>query len=1053
MRFRQTVIVLALTWALGLGNNSVTLNAQVAAGTIQGTISDALGAVVPDASIIVRNLATGEVRKLTTTQDGFYSAPNLLPGEYEISASAKGFTTQKEAKVSLAISAVQVVNFALRVGSTTEVIDVSGAAAGVDVATSGVSGVIGERRIRELPLNGRDWTQLATLEPGVSTIRTENALGNRVQQGEGTMMTISGGRPWQNNYRLDGTSINDYSNGAPGSALGTNLGVDAVEEFSVLTSNYPAEYGRSSGGVINAITRSGTNKLHGTAYNFHRNSALDASNYFDVTKPPFHRNQFGASGGGPIIKDRTFVFGDYEGIRQSLGTTQVADVPTADARLGNLSTGPVQVNPASLAFINAFYPLPNRPASGDTGQYAFSGQQITHENYFTIRADHKISGSNSLFGTLVMDRADTNQPDELNNKTFGYLTRRYIATIQDTQTIGSRLVNSTRVGFNRVVAQEGLTQAINPASSDLAYSSTPGLPAPQVTVPGLTAFTGGLGGFSQHFYHYNSYQFGDDAFLTTGSHSLKAGLSIERIQNNEFASAAPDGNFKFGSLRNFLLNQPTNFVGVVPGHATERGIRESVVGAYFEDDWRFRPSLTLNMGLRYEMSTVPTEVNGKLSTLRSLTDTTPHLGDPFFNNPTLKNFEPRIGLAWDPSGKGKTAVRAGFGLFDVLPLPYLFELITEFSSPFYQQGKISNPPAGSFPGGAFPLIAANSNTLRAAYVDPNPPRDYVMHWNLNIQQELAPRLTAMIAYVGSRGVHQPGSHEDLDTVLPTLTSRGYLYPDPGTATRINENFGRIGGVLWNQDSYYHALEVRITKAMSHNVQIQGAYTWSKSIDTGSTSIGTDAFGNSLINPPFFAGRQLRSLSDFDQRHNLVVHYTWVLDYAKSLPTPAQAILGGWQLGGIVQASSGVPFSVLLGGDPLGQGTSDNTALPDRVSGPGCSTLTNPGNPLNYIKLQCFSYPNPATLMGNLRRNSLIGPGLLNLDMSLFKNNRIRRISEDFTVQFRVEAFNLFNHANFAPPLANNTVFDESGAAVPLAGRIDATATPSREIQFGLKLIW
>jgi hypothetical protein len=241
--------------------------------------------------------------------------------------------------------------------------------------------------------------------------------------------------------------------------------------------------------------------------------------------------------------------------------------------------------------------------------------------------------------------------------------------------------------------------------------------------------------------------------------------------------------------------------------------------------------------------------------------------------------------------------------------------------------------------------------------------------------------------------------------------------------------------------------------MSRNFQIQGAYTWSKSIDTGSTSIGTDAFGNSLINPPFFAGSLLRSLSDFDQRHNLVVHYTWVLDYTKSLPTAAQAVLGGWQLGGIVQASSGVPFSVLLGGDPLGQGTSDNTALPDRVQGPGCSTLTNPGNPLNYIKLQCFSYPNPATLMGNLRRNSLIGPGLLNLDMSLFKNNRIRRISEDFTVQFRVEAFNLLNHANFAPPLANNTVFDESGGAVPLAGRIDATATPSREIQFGLKLIW
>jgi hypothetical protein len=1056
-------LVAALMLALFALTSPRSLEAQVAAGTIQGTVSDNSGAVLPNVEILIENLATGVAKSAITTSEGFFSVPNLLPGNYRVSATAAGFAAGVESDLSLAIGAVRVVNFALKVGSINEKVEVAGASPDVDTSTSQLSGVIGTRRINELPLNGRDWTQLATLEPGVSTIRTQQGLGNRVQQGEGTLLTVSGGRPWQNNYRLDGTSINDYANGAPGSALGTNLGVDAVQEFSVLTSNYPAEYGRSSGGIINAITRSGTNQFHGTAYEFLRNSALDTKNYFDSGKiPPFKRNQFGGSAGGPIRKDRTFIFGDYEGVRQSLGTTQLADVPTQAARDGQLSTGVIPTpDPAAVAFLNAFYPLPNGAIapSGDTGQFSFTGQQITHENYFTTRVDHKISQRNSLFGTYVLDRADTGQPDELNNKEFGYLTRRQIATIEDAQTIGNGIVNAVRFGVNRVIAQEGLTpKALNPAVADLAFSSTPGLPAPQIQVPGLIAFSGGLGGFSQHFYHYTSYQASDDAFMTKGAQSIKFGISFERIQNNEFAEAAPDGLFKFGSLGDYLNNVPKSFTGVIPGKATGRGIRESVIGLYVQDDWRVRRNLTLNLGLRYEMNTVPTEVNGKLSTLRSLTDTVPHLGSPFFNNPTRRNFEPRVGFAWDPFGNSKTAVRGGGGFFDVLPLPYLFEIVSTFTAPFYEQGKINSPGQGSFPGGAFSQIAANSSTLRAGYVDPNPPRSYVAHWNLSVQQQLTSNLTAMIAYAGSRGIHQPEPKEDVDTVLPTLTPQGYLYPDPSTnPQRINENFGRIGAVLWNGDSYYHALEVKITKRMARNFQIQGSYTWSHAIDTGSTSVGSDAFGNSLINPIWFASALNRGPADFDLRHNLIVHYTWVLGTGKALPTAARLALGGWQLGGIVQASSGVPFNALLGGDPLGQLTSDNSALPDRLSSPGCGTLTNPGNPANYIKLQCFAFPGPPAtpglLRGTLSRNALFGPGLFNIDMSLFKNNYIPRISESFNLQLRIEAFNLFNHPNFAPPLNNSTVFDDTGNPVSLAGKIDSTQTPSRQIQFGLKAIW
>ncbi|PYY20278.1 MAG: hypothetical protein DMG60_00775 [Acidobacteria bacterium] len=1038
--------------ALLIGFHSTAALAQVAGGTLQGSVIDSTGAALPAAQVTATNVATGVVRDVRTNRDGVYTLPNLEPGEYELSVEAKGFAILQQ-HLKLDVGAVRVINFNMKVGALTEKVEVSTTSSTVELGSSEISGVIGSTRITELPLNGRDWTQLATLEPGVSSIRTENSLGNRVQQGEGQQMSISGGRPWQNNYRLDGISINDYANGAPGSALGVNLGVDAVQEFSVVSNGYPAEYGRSSGGIVNAITRSGTNSLHGSAYEFLRNSALDARNYFDTQKPAFRRNQFGGSVGGPIRRDKTFFFGDFEGIRQTLGTTQISNVPSAAARAGNLSTGKVTVDPNVLKFINAFFPLPNAglAASGDTGKYRFAGPQITSEDFFTGKVDHHISEKDTIDGTYLFDRGNSSQPDELNNKLFGFSTKRNIVTAEENHTFSSQFLNAARLGFNRVVALEGQTPAaLNAAAGDPAFGTSPGLDAAQVSVPGLVAFSGGLGGFSQHNYHYNSFQGNDDAFLTRGIHGFKFGASFERIQDNEFAVASPDGQFKFGSLANFLTNKPKSFQGVIPGALSERGIRESLFGVYFQDDMRLRRNLTFNLGLRYEMSTVPSEVNGKLATLRNLTDTTPHLGSPFFSNPTLKNFEPRVGLSWDPFGTGKTAVRAGFGMFDVLPLPYLFELVTEFSAPFFQQGNITSLPAGTFPTGAFALITANSNTLRSAYVQPNPSRNYVMHWNLNLQQQIAPSVTAMVAYVGSHGVHQVTPQEDMDTVVPTLTSAGLLYPANGT--RLNPNFGRIGGVQWIGSSEYNALETKVVKQMSHGLQVQGSYTWSKSLDTASTSVGTDAFGNSLTNPQYLFPRLNRGLSDFDVRHNALIHLTWDVGGAMDPKVRAlsTSLLRGWEVGSILQVSSGIPFNAILGGDPTGQLTANAEDLPDRVASPACKNLVNPGNPNNYIKLQCLTFPNPVTRQGNLGRNALIGPGLLSLDSSLFKNTFV---SERLNIQFRMEAFNIINHTNFAPPLADSVVIDQSGVPVPGAGQITSTQTPSREIQFGLKLIF
>src|ERR1700731_2862550 len=374
-----TVLILAIL-------SSAPSSAQVSGATLSGTITDSSGGVLPNTQVVIINVATGVTSKVTTNSDGFYISANLLPGEYNVTVSAKGYTTEERTGISLTVGAQQVFDLTLRVGSaSTEVLVVTAEAPAVQLNSSDISAVVNATTVRELPLNGRSWTDLATLQPGVNRIQTQPDFAqgtDRGNRGFGQQLTISGARPQQNNYRLDGVSLNDYANGAPGSVLGGSLGVDAIQEFSVLTSNYSAEYGKTSGGVVNAITRSGTNQFHGSAYEFLRNSRLDAKNYFDdhtQPTPPFKRNQFGGAIGGPIFKNRTFFFADYEGIRQSKGITTVTFVPSQNARNGILSTGNVTVDPAAAAYLT-FYHLPNNgPApgsNGDLGIYTFPGQQV-----------------------------------------------------------------------------------------------------------------------------------------------------------------------------------------------------------------------------------------------------------------------------------------------------------------------------------------------------------------------------------------------------------------------------------------------------------------------------------------------------------------------------------------------------------------------------------------------------------------------------------------------------------------------------------------------------
>jgi hypothetical protein len=499
----------------------------------------------------------------------------------------------------------------------------------------------------------------------------------------------------------------------------------------------------------------------------------------------------------------------------------------------------------------------------------------------------------------------------------------------------------------------------------------------------------------------------------------------------------------------------------------------TLFGLYIQDDWRWRPNLTLNLGLRYEMSTVPTEVHGKLTNLINISDAQPHLGDPYFLNPTLRNFEPRVGFAWDPFRNGKTAVRGSFGMFDVLPLPYEFLTTVDTGAPFAVNGTATGLPTGSFFAGAFPLLGPAS--LEQNYIEHAPHRNYVMQWNLNVQRELTPNLTAMIGYVGSRGVHQPVRADDVNLVIPKLTSAGYLWPSPvGSGTKINPSNGSVRGVMWAGNSVFHAFEMGIVKRMSNGFQVQGSYTWGKSIDTSSATLVGDAFGNSISSLHWFDLRLTRGLSDFSISRTLVINGTWQVPTLKSLSGPLRWVVNGWELGAIYKANDGVPFTATFGtdGDPLGLNSVDPWDFPNRLTGPGCHSLVNPGNPNNYIKTQCFAVPTAPSaafytancdptfgtspqcfnLRGNSGRNVLIGPGLSNLDFSVFKNNYIKRISESFNMQFRAEFFNVLNRANFNVPTTPE-VFDSTGASVANAGLLTSTSTTAREIQFAIKIIF
>jgi len=1106
IRLRLIVVTLCAIFAL-----SLPVNAQVVGATVSGTLTDPGGGVVLGAKITLTNTEQGIIQTIVSNHDGAYAVPNVVPGVYDIKVEASGFSTEVKKGLILTVGEQPTINFSLKVASVDTSIIVEDATSQVEVGNSALSDVVQGDTIRELPLNGRDWTQMAALEPGTATIRSQpNALtstSSRGNRGFGQQLTIAGGRPQLNTYRIDGINVNDYSNSSPGNSAGLSLGADSIGEFSVISSNYSATYGMTAGGVINAITRAGTNRFHGSAYEFARNSFFDAENYTDVGKQPFSRNQFGGTIGGPVIKNKTFLFGNYEGLRQSYSTSSQATVPSLNARNGVLVCGdlatlkglpkstfgsltcdpngttitlPGGVDPKVVPYLPVWH-VPNGAVNGDTAFYTFSSIAVTPENFFTIRGDQVFSQKDSMYVTYLWDNGQTVQPDALNfdNQTNG--AKRQLVSLAENHVFTPNFYNSIRIGANRVVAQSLIkTPGANPLGSDPSLGVVSGLDAPLIAVgSGVTGFTGGVVGGSAVHYGYTTPQLTDDVFITKGDHQLKFGFAVERIQSNILIASYNYGTYTFTSLPGFLTNYPSKLaIATTPPTAID--LRQSVYGAYAEDTWKVMKNLQVSVGVRYEPVEVPTETKGRLANLTSLSGTN-QTGSPLFANPTYKNFEPRLGFSYSPEAtNGKTVFSGGYGIFDVLPQTWMFNLQLSQVGPYSENLSVTNPGQGTFPTGAVNQAINGSGLPAESFIPRNPPSNYVQQYNLTIQQELPKRIHFKIGYVGSHGVHQEMYTSDANVPLPIVNVQNgeldfpctaYTTVAAATATtlaldtcktggaKVNPNVGAILGSGWYTSSNYNGLLMDVKQDIGKSLHWQAAFTYQKSLDGSSSVVSGTPFSNSLNQ---FLFHPLWGPSDYNIPRVFVANATWHIPKLVSSDNKASYLVNGWELGGIYQLSDGSPFTMLLSGDDLSLGNGSPFDVPDRNTSGSCAgNPVFPHNRTSYVNTSCFSLPTLPTSgtgirFGNESRNSLRGPDFQELDSSLVKNFSMARFGEGRYLQIRAEAFNIANHPNLNPPYTTNSFSVSSASTTGLAsniGNLNTVAAPGRQLQFAAKFVF
>jgi carboxypeptidase family protein len=1152
-RAGKTIHVLGAV--LGVLLFSLSLLSQVNTGTISGVVQDSSGAVVAGATVTIRNVDTGTARTVTSDEGGRYIVPVLPVGNYAVQGQQSGFQTEIRSGITLTVGREEVINLTLRVGQQTQSVTVTGEAPLVNTTTAEISGLVAEREVKDLPLNGRSFDNLITLNPGAVNYSALKS-GPSVGSGEGAYFTVAGRRPLDNLFLLNGIEYTGSSNIGitPGGVSGQLLGIDAVREFNVLTDAYSAEYGKRAGAQVSVVTQSGSNQLHGSVFEFLRNSALDARNFFDPPSeglggqriPPFKRNQFGGSLGGPIKKDKAFLFGSYEGFRHRLGLPNVAIVPDDSARQGFLPcsvvanqnlranvidpltslpynfkyskpascTGspsllvPVNADAKMLSFAQNLWPKPNGPEQlvngmpTGTAENFNSPLQTIREDFGTVRFDENISTKDTFTAAATGDDGYNLSP--LINPLFGTVARlrSQVDSLQETHAFSPQLINTVRAGFSRAVFWYD-SPALDPT---LAPNLTlfAGRPSGPIAIGGASAaavnsFTPAGGGISGNIWNNrNLFTGSDDVQLIRGKHQMSFGVWVQRIQVNANSAGRGNGEADFTSLQTFLEGIPINFVGVP--NKTVMYWRSTVGAWYVQDVIQLRHNLTLRAGIRHEFTNGFNEKYGRASNylpdangvpLSDTQNSATHIGtSPFTQNNATKLFSPRVGLAWDPFGNGKTSIRAGFGMYYTLLDDLNFQL--DFNAPSNAQFQYRNVPLSKYlpvipgqslepfcgPGLPLPVLApAPSPTctpLTPWGTQVNPKTPTALEWNYFIEQQVAQNMSLRLGYVGSHAYHNV-IDIDANSVAPQICTsptdpRGCpsggvnsanpptIFVQPGTQYFPAVGpFGRPNPFLgsayfWYMEGVasYNALQADLTKRFSSGLTFRADYTFSKNLDDGTGIASSQSQNNnqSVMDPRNPLRDYGRSALDF--RHQGTGNFSYELPFgngkhfANGLGGAANRLVGGWQVNGILTLLSGFPLTPLVGSNLSGNG---NQFSPDRPNwNPNFQAPVKVGRADQWFNPNAFSPPTSGT-WGNVGRGVLDGPGLMEFDFSVFKTIPIQ---ERTSVLFRAEFFNITNRTNFGLP--NPNIFS-NGQISPSAGLIVATTGTSRQIQLGLKLMF
>ena len=1066
------------------------VRAQVGAA-ISGRVEDAKGGAISGARVTVMNLETGATSVVSTGDRGDFSVVSIPIGPYQVKVEKSGFKTLIRSRINLEIGQNALLNFRLEVGAFRQQLDVTDDAPVVNTATSSVAGVVGERQVKDLPLNGRSFDDLITLNPGAINYSAMKSANTSTSAGN--TFSVAGRRTGENLFLLNGIEYTGSSQLAvtPGGASGYLLGIDAVREFNVLTDTYSAEYGKRAGAQVMVVTQSGTNTLHGDLFEFLRNSALDARNFFaQASAPPFHQNQFGGVLGGPLKKDRWFLFGNYEGLRQALAQAGVAAVPDTEVRQGLFpnSAGvyvPVpNLDPAMLRYMS-FWPLPNGPellingkASGTALSYNNPHQKI-REDFSTLKSDWAGWGRDSVSAAYTVDGGNSLIP--LADPFFASYTilGSQVAGLQETHVFSSHTLNTALVGFSRA----GFSLSSAPLTAfppDLSFVTGRGpggiVINGGVTTTGASGITSAgpsnaAGGWNRR----NIYTYSDNFRINKGVHQLSMGAWFQRLQDNENTGSRQLGVATFASLPTFLQGTVSQFQ-VLPD-PNELGWR-SVFGAFYVTDAiRLRRNFTLEAGIRYEFTTGWNEVSGRAAnyvTTDGVLETNPMVGNSVFTQNNAKHLlGPRIGLAWDALGNGKTAIHAGFGTYYSIidALSFLLNSLPPFNgSVAYSNTQLSKllpvTPGIAPPPSCGPNVLTRCAIYAPQGIQPDAQTPTVEEWNFTIEQQLTRDSAVRVGYVGSHGYHGLLSLDPNTIPLQICTGAGGCVSGgtPGTTkgevpqgaeyipVQPRPNPYLSSGFFWYSEgnSSYNALQTDFTHRLSHGIQFRANYTWSKNLDMNSALTGAQAQNQAQMILDRTHLRRDWGLSALNVRNQAGFSGSYALPVGSGKPwlgdwRGAQGMsVSGWQLNGIVTLLTGFPFTPQIGSNRSGDGDTRN---PDRPS--LYPDFTGPivvHNPSRWFNPNAFVLPAPGTY-GSLGRGTLTGPGLAEIDVSLFKNTEI---TERLRLQFRMEFFNVLNHPNFGTP---NPIVFSSGTFSPTAGLITATATTSRQIQLGLKLMF